>query len=602
MKITHVLFLLFTITVTANAHAGTVASSTSIKPCSVCPAVSEDASKVLSSIQKLRDEVKKLPECEPLDKKLQNVSHLLGQNKWEEVKQIFKGTKNVELEGDDIDEITGIIEGVSKSLAETVSMLSSNGASCVDKKNKTSFLSKVSGVVKEVSSVAGHVAGPYGMAVNLGGQFLSAALNGIEKLLPSNAYNFKDPEDETLFMNQFCSYAEINKDAQDYLGLSTRQEELTVLNGYLDNKIKDLENNCPECKGFAIAWRAKEQSDNIVQQMIRDVRIVRLGDDLNSNNYSHCAAIHSAIHTEGSHLSQFFNLLGNYQNPMMSQSDKDMIVELVASESAIKKYYPRYQQCTVLPNDQKVALAHSFNNLLRDDVLPMNDRIFSQQMQAMEYVANQKFLSPLGEYILNSLSRRKWISKERDRVYNQLLDANYDISTQKIRESMLDLEKQFMRVHFPRYLKFMVKRNVNGLKAFEKLIQKPVTDADKDKRIKIGSDMRIQSQLNLLFSQTRTFHRYCEYTRYILLATPTTQEECAKGRAEIQAMYLDIQTKNPELKAKIESAQLWPMSSEVYQTSRVSEYSNHINEWNMRGEKRWCLKTDQNCAYVERRP
>src|SRR5690606_8950987 len=103
---------------------------------------------------------------------------------------------------------------------------------------------------------------------------------------------------------------------------------------------------------------------------------------------------------------------------------------------------------------------------MRDEIIPLNDEVFGLQMQTFQYVADKKYCSPLGEYTDSSLNRKKWIARERDRVNGKLNDPNYATTTAKIREAREEIEQRFVRELLPRYLSFIVKRNLKTIENF----------------------------------------------------------------------------------------------------------------------------------------
>ena len=138
-------------------------------------------------------------------------------NIWTRVIDI-RNSSIAELEGEEVDQVSQFIENISSNLKSVTTQLSSSQSHCIEQENKTSFLAKFSTTVKEVSGIIGNVGGPYQMMVNLGGGALASVLTGIDNLFSKDYANFKKNIDEKyLFMNQFCSYSEIQKDIADYI-------------------------------------------------------------------------------------------------------------------------------------------------------------------------------------------------------------------------------------------------------------------------------------------------------------------------------------------------------------------------------------------------
>ena len=152
MKMNHI--AIAAILISTNLYSGTSIKRT------VCPALTDDAQQIVNSIQSLRDELNQLPECTSIDKKLENVNNVLSNKKWSDVKDMFKSSDAPALEGEEIEELNVLVQTASKNLTEVIGMISGK-STCLDKSKKTSFLSKISGVVREVSGVVGNVTGPH---------------------------------------------------------------------------------------------------------------------------------------------------------------------------------------------------------------------------------------------------------------------------------------------------------------------------------------------------------------------------------------------------------------------------------------------------------
>ena len=458
------------------------------------------------------------------------------------------------------------------------------------------------------------------MAVNLGGNLLASAVTGIDEIFRSRSYDFSQEEQETLYMNQFCSYSEIQKDINDYLGLSTREEELEILSDYIDQKIESLNIHCPECMAYTTAWNTREKTNKIISLIEKNVDIITVDLDTKKRDYTRCKEIHRALHTEDSAFKRFIEVLKNYKNPLSSKSDNDLIDEVVMASSELGDVYPPFRECVKLRHKDKVEISHDFNNLMRDEILPLNRGIFSGQLNTFLNVANKKYKNPLGDYIQKSLDRKKWINKEKKSVHAKLNDPNYSVSAEKIREVKQSLATRFTEDTLPDYLSFLAKRNLKEISNYTKLKKKlsskmirhygeiygrdvvpssSIADLNSflqsgghDNRVLLAEIEKINESLKLALDQTKTFHRYCEFIKYMMNATPETDLLCIKNRKKISEKYLELANTDQEAKEKLSKCKLWKKDDLIIQTSRVSEYSDHIHAWNNRGDERWCLKND----------
>ena len=116
-----------------------------------------------------------------------------------------------------------------------------------------------------------------------------------------------------------------------------------------------------------------------------------------------------------------------------------------------------------------------------------------------------------------------------------------------------------------------------------------------DPRVLLAERSRMMDGLKLALDQTRTFNRYCEHLRYLLLATGDSEKVCHDGRTRLTRSYSALSQIDETVGREVQSANLWIKNDQIYQISRVNEYVNKIKEWNDRGESRWLLKTDRDC-------
>lgn len=580
----------------------------------VCPAITSEASSIINSIQGLKNQLKAFPECQPITEKLSDVSTIMTGKEWTKIKETLEEGNSFEV--DQLKRISDLTEKASFALNDVVGQVT-NTRNCVDEKNQASFMAKLSGVVKEVSTVIGSVAGPYGMAVTLGGTLVSSAISGIDKYYKSqHPYKFSNPDDELLFMNQFCAYAEIQKDMNDYLNLEMRPQELDSLENYMNTKQNDLEANCPECKAQVLAWKAREKSDLILNRITEDAQIVELGKDQNSFNYTRCTEINRAVYSDNSDLNQFFKLLASYQNPMMSASDSSLINSYVLAARDLPKNYPKLQECWALPLDEKQKISQTFNDFIRDEVLPLGNTTFGQQITGFKIRANKKFVNPLGDYTEKTLLRRKWIVTERDRVKTKLNDPNYESSVQMIITHKQKLERRIFDELMVDYIKFLKKRNLKQIRKFENnyqrfvnksvkeysvILGKAVTSVDEilkelekqptlDRRPFLSLIKDKKNDLDLTINSTKTLDRYCHFMNYMLITTRETNVTCNEAKTELKDDYSKLSKLDNLTKDYIAKKLTWLVMDGNFQSSRVMDFSIHLRDWLAEGNARWELK------------
>lgn len=583
--------LLFLVFITNLAFADTISKV------AICPNISEDGNQLLSRVNSLKLQLESnSPVCKSLSQKLDQVSSILSKEEWATVKSLVKGNSVTSLEGEEINKLSVLTTDISSTLTEIVQSLNTNGQNCVSNKNKTSFLLGLSTVIGSASQVIGNVTGPYAIAINLGGQILAGAIKGIDQIIDKNTYNFRDDEKEKIFMNQFCAFSEIQKDINDYLNLDTRQEEINELQKFLKIKVKDLKENCQECNGIETAWVAREQADRIFYRMKSVVDVVSLGNDLNAQNFSRCHEIHRAFHSEDSDFSQLIKLLKNYQNPMSSKSDTEMIQKTVMMSEKLPGKFASLETCMLLPLEEKKEISHDFNLTMRDEILPLRDKIFSNQIQNLVQYSNRIYVSPLGDYMIKSLERQKWLQGETDRLYKRIHDdSNYSTTTMALIESMDTLKERIVQKILPRFLKHLEKEIISNnrhfkkeLKRYNKIIEAKTEGDTKDPRYYISLKKEVILGLRLSLDKTQTALRYCDYSRYLLNSTMKIESRCEKMRQNLIEEFEALSEADKEVASIIKQRNVFAIKEDVsYQTSRIQEYKDHIKEWIERGDERW---------------
>ena len=585
----------------------------SVSLSSLCPAVTSEANNMINSIQNLKGQLKALPECQPIQEKLSLVGTIMSGKKWKDVAAVLSSQGDINLEAEELKEISGLTAQATQALTDVITQISNNN-NCVDDKNQASFASKLSGVLKEVSSVVGSVAGPYGIAVSLGGNLVSAAIDGIDKFYKSqHPYNFNKPEEELLFMNQFCAFADIQKDLTDFLTLKNRPKELESLKYYLGIKLKDLKDNCPECDAYTMSSKAYDASQKIINSIKADAQIV---DVDNNSNITRCNEINRAIYSTNSDLDRLFKLLEGYKNPLMCDSDADVIKSIVASKDALREHFPNLTTCWKLPLEEKRTISIEFNNFLASDIIPLGNSLFGGQMNYIKDTANKKYKNPLGDYTERTIGRIAWINAEFDRVEAKLKDPQLAISYRELIKFNQDLKDRILKL-MEDYMGFMKRKNLRQMKHFQdryesfskkslsqysKLLGKKITSVAEllkeletttvvDKRLFYADLKNVQTDLDLSLAQTKTIDRYCDFMNYMLLTNKKTANTCSIAKNELIEMYDDAAKTDSVLKKYVGENLSWlEANSNNYLSSRVQDYSLLLQEWLARGDERWELK------------
>ncbi len=578
----------------------------------VCPNVTEDARLLLNSMQTLLDGLRQEPECQSLADKLAVVNRVVTSGKWKEVKdQLTPGT-SVSLEGDDVEALSALANEAAYALTDSIALLSGSSSHCLPAKDKPTFLGTLSGVTREVSGVVGSVTGPYGQAVSLVGSLLSGAISGVDKLFKQNKlYNFQNPSEELLFMNQFCAFTQAQQDISDFLQLETKVEDLRGMEqNYLTNsKIKDLVENCPECNAYKLAWDAKEQSDRIIEDIIADAKIVDVSLNANQRStFTRCAEIQRAIYSTDSDLNRFVNLLKNYKNPLMSANDQSLITEVTAAVSSLNEIFPPYKDCIKMDNQ---ALSIKFNDFIRDDILALNNTIFAQQMTGFQRQANRRYRDPNGDYIATSLERVKWARREREKISRKINEPNYQMSKQLVIEQRRVLRQRLLSRLMPHYLKHRFRNNQrhihrfmadfqsfkrNELRFFNGKLETSMTDLTQLTttlrarpelaRYFVSSYDQVFNDSQVIVLEVANNRRYCDYLLYSRSMVPENRVICDKRSEDMKDAMVEFAGFDADL-TSILTFDKWAEENLDIQSTYVRDYADRIRAWTERGDSRW---------------
>ncbi len=633
------------------AFAGTPLSITT------CPSINNEAMGIIGSIKDLQNQIKSSEsskECKALNDTLEDINEDLSTSIWNKLKEGLTNSSIAELEGQEVDEVSKFIDNISKNLNSVTTQITGAQSHCIEEEDKTSFLAKFSTTVREVSGIIGNVAGPYQMMVNLGGGVLASVLSGIDLIFSKDYANFKKSVDEKyLFMNQFCTYSEIQKDISDYLNVDIRIEELKILGkdigsdkkdaliakgvinpdidisgkvildadgnpqysekGYLQYKLDDLSQNCKECNGIIHAWRAKTKADKILTALIDDSNIV---DTINmpKAKFARCAAMTQLFHTSKSSLHDYYSLLENYRNPVMDEADKELITKIVKSTPVLKKVFPDYEDCIQLEDDK---ISMKFNNFIAGEIIPLNNTIFAQLITKLQAKSNKQYREPLGDYTINSLNRIKWVNEEIVKWIRKVKPLKEATSTLEINQLMQKLDDKYLNSHIPNFLNYLSDTNIEGLNDFKKSIKKHEKEMLKHYKryypqIKSYSKLKeklltpgalytdvffpaqnkLSTKLKIALDQSKNMKRYCDYIYYLDKTTPTISNICFDHDEKIKKQYVTIKELDTAYYSQIKKSKLWTARPNKRLTSRVQEYLLKLENWRRKGKARWCKVHD----------
>jgi hypothetical protein len=584
---------------------------------SACPNVTEDAKVILTSIKSLQDELRKSPECQSVAAKITTVSEVFNSKSYKSVLETLNAGKIPHLEVEEINSLSKMINEATYALSDTVAQLSNGSNNCLPQTNKASFLSTLSGITKDLSGVIGNVAGPYGAAISMGGNLISGVISGIDKLFKQNkVYDFKKPEEELLFMNQFCAYTQSQQDIHDFLELENKEKELLGLEEmYLkDTKIKELVQNCPECNAYKIAWETNEEAQKIIDRIREDAQIVNSNiNPTHQVSFTRCAEINRAFYSDHSDFAQLVTLFSNYSNPMMSPSDTKQLTDLTSAMKNMRNIYPSYETC--ISQEDSLNISIKFNNFMRDEVLRLTDTTLRQQMNTFQFLANKKYRDPNGDYIASSLDRAKWANTERQKVIRKIKEPNYEHSKQVVLKANQHLANRILNVLLPQYLKFRFKDNKKNINTFSKSFVKFRNQELEYFNSLLAQDAKSVEDLTVILKEEQnsevaryfasSYHqlfmnskltilkvsnnmKYCDYLLYSKSMTKANRSICLDGIQEITNEMNNISYLKIDLDAIGEFEQ-WASKNLRIQSSSVMDYIDCIEDWNIRGDARWEL-------------
>ena len=583
----------------------------------VCPNLTDDARSLVESMRTLQDQLRKLPECQTVQEKVNVVNSVITKPKWKEIKELFQNNGSPELTGEDIDLMATLVNDASVSVADTVSLLSGQASHCIPKDKKASFLSTLAGVTREISTLAGGLTGPYGQAISIVGGVLTGTISGIDKLFKAGKiYDFHNTDEELLFMNQFCSYAELQQEITDYEKLESRPAELEkLIKSYSEVKINDLSKNCAFCNGYKLAWEASDEAVKIIERIAADARIISANAiESQRVTFSRCMEINRAFRHEASDFNQYIRLLEKYENPMQSESDRLMIQDAVTALKQMKHEYPNLTDC--LKDPREVSL--KFNDFIRDEIIGFNNTLFQQQMGFFRKMANDKYVDDLGDSIYKALEGKKWAQRENIRVKKKIKEANFKFSLETMIKEKNEIHKRMSEQLMPKYLSFRMKRTMEvsekfvldfenfkrkEIPYFNKRLKKKAStlpelleylkENKSEARLFASSYVSVFNESRLVTSALENNERYCTYLQFSRTLSAKNRKECSDLMV-LESELIEFTLQSEDIEA-LKAFETWALKNELdLQSSSVMDYAERIRLWLARGDDRWQLTNPEN--------
>lgn len=588
-----------------------------------CPNLTEEASTIIGSIASLRGQIKQAPECSSMQDKLKNINAIVTNKSWTKVRDVLNGKKDVELSTGEIDQISKLVGTASANIAEVITSLTSIGEKCVDPDQKSSFLAKLSVLTKEVSSIVGNLSGPYGVAINLGGSTLSAVLTGIDSIFSArsyswirgkNSFDYSSKSDEILFMNQFCSFTEVQKDVNDYLAMPTKQLELETLEKFLEIKLSDMRAGCKECNTLAEIWNTRKEIESIFSSRESDDQLESL------DSIAKCMRLAEMASNPNSEYNSLLLTLNQYNNESMSSYQSARYEAVVKGFANFKTSLPSFEQCLGFgPDAYEESRLGDYDRFVTKVLMPTKVQVFDREQEMLAGRTNEMYRGNLGAETLKDLNVLDWLTPQVQQAEETLEDGNYKLSSAKVAEALRDLEERIIGELVPEYLYYLGGKNlreVNGMVYLEldfkrkakvllglhqiKKSQKPssrysrrklstMTDQQVLAMIRAESDMdtrTYEAELSRLLKALRSslqnsyaFGQYCDYIRYTGNGTTGIESICTRYSRQIRDAYKYLITAVPDFADYIDLDNLFPSTNLRLPVNRVEEYNKLLKEW-----------------------
>lgn len=590
-----------------------------------CPNLTDEASKILDSISGLRDQIKNAPECTSIKDKLKNIDDILNNKSWGKVRDVLNGKTDVDLSTGEIDQIAKLVGTASGNITELISSLKPTGEKCVDPDQKSSFLSRLSTITKEVSRIVGGLSGPYGVAITLGGATLSSALAGIDSVFQARSYDwipfygkndfdYTDSNDETLFMNQFCAFTEVQKEVNEYLNMPAHKQELEALEKYLEVKVEDIKLGCKECYELAELRSVDHGVDTLLESRSESASLVEM------DSFGKCMMVADLAIDPNSEYNTILATLETFNPENMTVHHRTRYEAVMKAFANLKSNFPTFDQCLGLTGEviDETQLG-IYDQFIERVLIPTKNLVFTQERERLTERTNEMYHENLGAMTLYDLDVLDWLDPQMQLAERALQDGNYKLSSAKVERALRGLEIRIMDELMPEYLGHLGGRNlreINGLVAREweyrramrsfvglyKSQQKDqvlnradrrqllrMTDAQVESFINQQADFdtrAVQAELSRLLRELRTalqssyaFGQYCEYIRYTNNGSIGIEQICSRYVRQITEAYERLIVAVPDFSEFIDFDNLFPAPVGLQSDNKVEEFNKLLENW-----------------------
>ncbi len=420
-------------------------SSESLK----CPVPQPEYSALLKQLDDLKLSLEQKEECRGLATELEDLSIFQSHSTLKYQSSIEEGIQKQVIDPDSLREIGEYTRASAGKILRIVRDLQQN-PSCVSDKKKPSFLSSLANIAQQTTSLVGSYAGPYGIALSVGGAVFSNILLAFDDFLKSDQYDFSDPSKRHLYMTSVCLYHDIRQEIMDIINPEERlatMEELVVM---LNEKERVIRNYCQDCDSFFKAWDLSRRS----QPKISSIKIA-LRDSMQSSDqiWNDCENIANLVHTPDSALAT-----------LMEDIRTNFPIEqaLWTYDYAVREGVPDSHKCWTLEATALKPLNDRSRSMLRSIVTKVETHLQSSITKMV-----QDYGTVNEDNLPNKLSKtfsiRDWAEHERN-LLRRLQSPGSSEARAEINQRRLFLTRRLLRELTPQFLNYQIRMAGEGQK------------------------------------------------------------------------------------------------------------------------------------------
>lgn len=262
---------------------------------------------MLARLDAFTQSIKKGPACAHLVNQLADFRTFYSTSDRILVEKAVKaGDQREVLSAEELVQLQSYTQVASQKVGAIVTSLNSQ-KDCTEGR-PASTLQAIAGVTMELSSLSSAYAGPYGVAIQVGGAAISGILYGIDAYIESqkDPYDFGRPEDRLLFITQLCSYDSIREEVITMVemgGLINIYRTLLTELGIKRDKLIASHALAAHYSAVVELERGSNEALQSLQGRIRDVHAMASGSSAVSgasgdqqNPWARCMAISKMVY------------------------------------------------------------------------------------------------------------------------------------------------------------------------------------------------------------------------------------------------------------------------------------------------------------------